>query len=73
MKVDLMYCRSRETPMGLWKYSNTSNGKVKLEIDARELRLRLQTLAKQGNIEIVQLALQSMLDELEEQQTQTRK
>ena len=60
--------------MGLWKYSNPSNsGKTKLEIDVRELRLRLQTLSKQGNIEIVHLALQSMLDELEEQQTHIRK
>jgi hypothetical protein len=60
--------------MGLWKYSNPSNsGKFKLEIDVRELRLRLQTLSKQGNIEIVHLALQSMLDELEEQQTHIRK
>jgi hypothetical protein len=56
--------------MGLWKYSNISNSiKTKLEIDVRELRLRLQTLSKQGNIEILQLAIQSMLDELEEQQT----
>jgi len=53
--------------MGLWRYNRTSTGKTRLEIDIKELRLRLQTLAKQGNIEIVQLALQSMLDELEEQ------
>lgn len=59
--------------MGLWRHNKTSNGRTRLEIDIKELRLRLQTLAKQGNIEIVQLALQSMIEELEEQAQPVKK
>lgn len=56
--------------MGLWKHTKTSTGRDRVEIDVKELQLRLQTLASQGNIEVVQLALQSMLDEIEDRQFQ---
>lgn len=51
--------------MGIWKTTKTPNGKQKAEIDAKVLKLRLQIIAKEGNIEIVQLAIESLLDELE--------
>jgi len=53
--------------MGIWKTTKTLNSKQKAEIDIRALKLRLQSLVKEGNIEVVQLAIESLLDELEEQ------
>jgi len=52
--------------MGLWKTTKTSNGKQRVEIDAKTLQLRLQSIMSTQNVEIIQLALQSMLEELEE-------
>lgn len=49
--------------MGLWKIVQTPNG-PKVVIDVKELKIRLQSLVREGNIEIVRLAIQSMLDEL---------
>ena len=56
--------------MGLWRETKTPTGRERVEIDVKELRLRLKTLARQGNIEIVQLAIQSMLEEIEDRQYQ---
>jgi hypothetical protein len=53
--------------MGLWKISKCS-GKH-FEVDVKQLKLRLQVLVKQENTEIIQLAIQSMLEELAEQRT----
>lgn len=58
--------------MGIWKETKTPTGRGRVEIDVKELRLRLKTLARQGNIEIVQLAIQSMLEEIEDHQYQLR-
>lgn len=52
--------------MSIWKKTKTSDGKSKTEIDVRQLRLRLQSIAYSCNIEVMQLALQSMLEEIEE-------
>lgn len=52
--------------MGLWKTTKTSNGKKRVEIDVRTLQLRLQSIIDTQNVEIIQLAIQSMLEELEE-------
>lgn len=52
--------------MGLWKTTKTSNGKKRVEIDAKTLQLRLQSIVEVQNMEIIQLAIQSMLEELEE-------
>lgn len=52
--------------MGIWKTTKTPNGKQKSEIDTKALRLFLQSIAKEGNIEIIQLAIESLLDELED-------
>jgi len=53
--------------MGLWKISKCS-GNRHVEIDVKQLKMRLQALVKQNNTEIIQLAIQSMLEELSEQQ-----
>jgi len=58
--------------MGIWKETKTSTGKGRVEIDVNELRLRLKTLTMQGNIEIVQLALQSLVEEIEDYQYQLK-
>lgn len=42
------------------------NGKEKVEVNLKELKLRLQSLANECNIEIVQLAISSMLDEIKD-------
>ena len=72
MRVALMSYRAREKSMGLWKHTRTSTGIERVEIDVKELQLRLQTIARQANIEVVQLALQSMLDEIEDSQYQLK-
>jgi len=52
--------------MGLWKISKQHKNNY-AEIDAKQLKLRLQAIVKQSNAEIIQLAIQSILDELNEQ------
>ena len=44
----------------------TSHGLNKVEVDLRELIIRLQSIAGQCNIEVVQLAIASMLDEIKD-------
>lgn len=46
--------------------NKTSRAGTKVEIDIRELIIRLQSIAEQGNIEIVQLAIATMLDEIKD-------
>ena len=53
--------------MGLWKISKCS-GNRHIEIDVKQLKMRLQAIVKQSNTEIMQLAIESMLEELSEQQ-----
>ena len=43
-----------------------SDGKNNVEINIRELILRLQSLAKECSIEVTQLAIASMLDEIKD-------
>jgi len=38
-----------------------------MEVDVKQLKIRLQAIVKQNNSEIIQLAIQSMLDELGDQ------
>ena len=52
--------------MGIWKYIKTATGRNRIEIDAKELQARLRTLSKQDNLEIIHLAIKSILDELED-------
>lgn len=53
--------------MGLWQVVTLPSGKKRTEVDVKQLKLRLQTLADQNNMEIIQLAIQSMLEELGDQ------
>lgn len=53
--------------MSLWRVKTLPSGKKHTEVDVKQLMIRLQTIVKQGNMEVIQLAIQSMLDELEEQ------
>ena len=43
-----------------------SDGEKKVEVDIKELTLRLQSLTDGCNIEIIQLAISSMLDEIKD-------
>ena len=53
--------------MGALVVTKTSPaGKSKVEIDVDELTLRLKSLTNGCNIEIIQLAILSMLDEITE-------
>ena len=53
--------------MSLLITTTTSNdGEKKVEVDVKELALRLQSLTNGCNIEIIQLAISSMLDEIED-------
>lgn len=52
--------------MGIWKTTKTSDGRERSEIDVKELTLRLQSLKEGCTIEIVQLALESLLEEIKE-------
>lgn len=54
--------------MGLWKKQtcNGSKSGKQQHIDVKQLKIRLEAIADQGNIEIIQLAIQSIIDELEE-------
>lgn len=49
-----------------------SDGKDKVEVNVNELTLRLQSLADGCNMEVIQLAISSMLDEIEDAIDQTR-
>ena len=64
MRVDLILCE--EIQMGLWKISKCS-GEEHIEVDVKQLKIRLQAIVKQNNTEIMQLAIESMLEELSEQ------
>ncbi len=65
MRVDSILCE--EIKMGLWKVSKCSGNKH-IEVDVKQLKMRLQAIVKQNNTEIMQLAIESMLEELSEQQ-----
>ena len=52
--------------MRLWKIKTLPSGQKVVELNLEELRSRLNTLSKQENLEVVQLALQSIVDELDE-------
>lgn len=52
--------------MSLFMTTNTPDGGEKIEVDVKELTLRLQSLTDGCNIEIIQLAISSMLDEIED-------
>ena len=54
--------------MSLWKIRLLSSGTKVNEVDATQLILRLQSLVDQGNIEVMHLAIQSMLEELRERE-----
>lgn len=54
--------------MGLWKTTKTSNGNQKTEIDTSTLLLRLQCIIDSQSAEVMQLAIQSMIEELEERE-----
>ena len=54
--------------MSLWKIRSLPSGQKLDEIDVRQLTLRLQSIVDQGNIEIIHLAIQSMLEELDERE-----
>lgn len=55
--------------MSLWKIRSLPSGIKVNEIDANQLILRLQSLIEQGNVEVIQLAIESMLEELREEVT----
>lgn len=50
--------------MNLVTTTKTSDGKEKVEVDIRELTLRLKSLTEGCNMEVIQLAISSMLDEI---------
>jgi hypothetical protein len=53
--------------MGTLVVSKTSPAsKVKVEIDVKELKTRLQSIANGCNIEVIQLAISTMLEELDD-------
>ena len=54
--------------MSLWKIRSLPSGVKVSEVDAKQLILRLQSLVEQGNIEVMHLAIQSMLEELREEE-----
>lgn len=45
-----------------------SSGHTQCQVDINKLTIRLKTIAKQHNLEIIQLALQSIIEELEDKQ-----
>ena len=49
-----------------------SDGKDQVEVNVNELTLRLQSLADGCNMEVIQLAISSMLDEIKDAVGQTR-
>lgn len=52
--------------MALWRSVQISYKKYRDEINIKELILLLQSIEEEGNIEIIKLTIQSMLDELSE-------
>jgi len=54
--------------MSLWRIRSSPSGTKINEVDAKQLILRLQSLVEQGNIEVMHLAIQSMLEELREEE-----
>jgi hypothetical protein len=50
-----------------------SDGKDTVEVNVKELTSRLKSLASGCNIEVIQLAISSMIDELEDAVSQTEK
>lgn len=55
----------RRDTMGLWKKPQKPDVQGK-QIDIKQLTMRLKSIANHANIEVVQLAIQSIIDELEE-------
>jgi len=53
--------------MNIWKTTKASDGIERKEINVKELTSRLQSLATGCNAEIIQLALQSLLEEIEDE------
>lgn len=47
------------------------DGKDQIEVNIKELTLRLQSLANGCNMEVIQLAISSMLDEIDDAVEQT--
>lgn len=45
---------------------NNTKNKNKKKISIKDLKLRLRSLTKECNIEVIHLALESLLEELEE-------
>lgn len=52
--------------MSLIMTTTNTDGKCKPEVNVKELTLRLKSLVDGCNIEIIQLAISSMLEEIEE-------
>lgn len=52
--------------MSLWRVKTLPSGKKYTEVDVNQLILRLEVIIRQSNLEVVQLAIQSMLEELED-------
>jgi len=50
--------------MALINLAKTPEGKTRQEINVKELISLLQSVEKEGNIEVIRLAIQSILDEL---------
>lgn len=50
--------------MRLIKIKKGSNGKEKIEVDIKELILRLKSISNGCDVEIIRLAISSMLDEI---------
>lgn len=50
--------------MKLMKVKKGLNGKEKIEVDIKELILRLKSISSGCDIEIIRLAISSMLDEI---------
>ncbi len=53
--------------MSLWKKHVQLNRK---QLDVQQLISRLKNISKQNNLEIVELAIQSIIEELEEQEVE---
>jgi hypothetical protein len=52
--------------MGALVVTKTSPAGNKFEIDLKELKIRLQSIANGCNIEVIQLAISTMLEELDD-------
>lgn len=58
--------------MNLVVTTTTPDGKNRVEVNVKELALRLQSLADGCNMEVIQLAISSMLDEIHDAVSQSR-